>query len=156
MLGPTLSHLILTWPMKEGTVVTALGLGVMETQAQLVHTRRRVPAHGRDKDRGGMGLSWHHRLAPWMNHCGHGDGTALARWNRALITAGWCYWLAVPSGAQGMSSRQGAVHQTDYTPAFLRLERQERQGLCLQQRIPRVSSAQEEGLFIGHLHSLMS
>ena len=55
-----------------------------------------------------------------------------------------------------MNGRQGAVHQTDYTPAFLQLERPERQGLCLQQRIPRVNSAQEEGLFTGHLHSLMS
>ena len=55
-----------------------------------------------------------------------------------------------------MNSRQRAVHQTDYTPTFLQLERPERQRLCLQQRILGVNSAQEEGLFIGHLHSLMN
>lgn len=70
----------------------SFGAGRMETQAQLVYIRRQCSGSQEGKDRVEWGSTARHRV----NHCGHGDGPALARWIRALITLGGVTdWLSL-------------------------------------------------------------
>lgn len=100
-----------------------------------------------------VGLSWYHRPVPWMNHHGHGEGTSLARQARAIPMAGWYYCPAVPAGAEEQTGGKEPFTERTHHPSA---EGRKETVLCLLWRIRRVNSALEQGLFIGHFHSLTS